>query len=887
MTPYQPGQNIFQTGADERFNSFTDPSALAFNQSRGNWGVNPNLLTPSYTAAYRPTYNGAQGNPFGGPTPSFGQSFNQIVNPFASGGVNYGGNTNQQQSPYYDAVVYNPLDTSANIAQKWVVPGFASWLSYKYLSKPMGEIGKRATAGFVTGVASGTFSAGRVATMASVAGGVGGFAASMIGPQMIGAAAAHLVDKAVFDPYVAQRQISNSLRQNFGGISFADGSGDRDSGRGFSRASSSRIASSLSNLASKDLSFNQSEVANLTDLSARSGLLDTVQGGQIADRMKAIVRQVKTVMQVGNTSDFKEAVEIMAKMQASGVAAKDISAVTNRLGNAASSAGVSLQKMMATVGAQGEYLFASNGLSPFAGQLTAANSYAGFSSAQRSGLLSNALLARMGGVEGATQSHTAGLLAMAQTPYASFAAANKYMGGGDTGNVVGNVSKFGGRMAMDVVGGYGGFEYNREELASKSLTEEGHKGQMQQIIEMSKNMGWSPNGAPLDARKAFVLMTQAMGLTKDQARTVIETQRLRQDVGATHGRIAGIHTAHQAMLDKSLEDGGFTKGIASAPLKWASYQASEMQSTTGGIVGNMLEGVGEMTDNLKSFSRKAFGYKDVLPEKDTLDFAIDYSSASDSALVKELGFTSKIGWFTDTTPSDISDAAKKLQGNSALLKILNDSTKDDNAKLSSITSVIANAASSGTIDSNFKKADSRDKLAKFILKKGIKKGKSSSEMSVKDAMGALSEAAGQDMVALINDTLSSGEVAEGTAARITRDTGVTFKDPNDVDEVKRYLTHRAANVSGTDAEGLTERDFANKAEAMSSTLQSRKAIEDEKNGLANTLDFSKLDITSAQMTVSGPLTINYNGPPPSTSWVDKILPGKSNEDLVKSRGSAK
>jgi len=87
MGPFDPGQDIFRTTADQRFNSFTDPGRMNSSQmNSGNWGMDPNQLTPSYTAAYRPSYNGSQGNPFGMPQPTFWQS----VNPFPLGRPNYG-----------------------------------------------------------------------------------------------------------------------------------------------------------------------------------------------------------------------------------------------------------------------------------------------------------------------------------------------------------------------------------------------------------------------------------------------------------------------------------------------------------------------------------------------------------------------------------------------------------------------------------------------------------------------------------------------------------------------------------------------------------------------------------------------------------------------------
>ena len=225
--------------------------------------------------------------------------------------------------------------------------------------------------------------------------------------------------------------MTNSFRNNFAGVTFSDGSGNNITGGGFSRTGATLQSSQLSRFAAGDRNFNQSEVSNITDLAARSGLLDNVQGGQMGTRMKSIMTQMKTIMQLANSSDVKEITEMMAKMQVSGVAPTDFSKVVSRLsGMAAMTSGTSMQKMMDTVGAQGGYMYGGNGFTPFVGQLMAANAYGAFSAAQRSGLLSPALLARMGGVEGATQSANSGLMAIAQTPYAKMRNYLDYLGGG-------------------------------------------------------------------------------------------------------------------------------------------------------------------------------------------------------------------------------------------------------------------------------------------------------------------------------------------------------------------------------------------------------------------------------------------------------------------------
>jgi hypothetical protein len=602
MRQYQPGGNIFETSSDQRFNSFSDPSALAYNQRNGSWGVDPNFLTPAYTAAYRPQQNINQGNPMGGPQPSFGQSFNQVFNPFASGGTNYGGNTMQQQSPYYDTLGYNPLDHGMNFAQKWAVPGFSSWLSYKYLSKPLGNLGDRMASGASSGIirgfgASGAISAGGEATLGAIAGGVGRLGGSFLGPMAVAQAVSWAADKAVFDPYIAQRQTTNDLRRNFSGITFGGDVGDTLTGKGFSREQAGRQATQIGQIGAKDYSFSMKDVSQLTDLSARSGLLDNVQGNQISERMKAITKQVKTVMQIGNTSDFKEAIEILSKLQSSGVGAKDVSSVVSKLGGMASVAGVSLQKMMSTVGSQGEYMFASNGLNPYGGQLTAANAYGAFSAAQRTGLMSTALLARMGGVEGATQSATGALLGMAQTPYAGMSAYNKYVQGGSAKDVVGNVSRFSGAMAKGGLSAMGTFEYTRAQAASRSLEEDGQRGQMQQLLEIAHNTPGSMVNGQVDAGAAFKILQQRMGLTEPQARAFIESQRIVQDPKARAQIKAGIVSAENESRIKWLETEGYGSvfSVVTRPLQVAM---NESQASVARSIGHGEEIVDSMTDSL-------------------------------------------------------------------------------------------------------------------------------------------------------------------------------------------------------------------------------------------------------------------------------------------------
>jgi hypothetical protein len=737
MRPYAPGDNIYQTGADERFNSFSDPSAMAFNQQNGNWGVNPNLMTPSYTSAYRPTYNGSQGNPFGsGPKPGFGQSVNQIFNPFAAGGTNYGGNTYQQQSPYFDSLGYNPLDHAANIAQKWAVPGFASWMSYKYLAKPLGNMGSRLGAGMVTGIAGNAFSPGTTAVMGNIGGGLGRLAFEGASGMVVGQMASWAADKAIFDPYVAQRQMTNDMRRNFAGVTFDDGSGNSITGKGFSRGAAARQASQISHIGSMDMSFNQSEIANMTDLASRAGLMDTAQGGQIADRMKSIVRQVKTVMQIANTSDMRETIEILAKLQNSGVASKDVSSVMTRLGGAASQAGVSVQKMMNTVGAQGEYLFAANGMTPYVGQLTAANSYGAFAAARRSGLLSNELLARMGGVEGATQSSVGAQLAMAQSPYAGMASFNMYLNGGkSSGGVVGNVSKFGAAMAADPITGYGRFDWNREALASKSLEQGGRAEQANNIIDIARSLHLTDKDGKLDAYRAFPLLQQTMGLTRDQARAWITEQQADQDPKTLGLRLAGISSSWKETRQKWLENEGYSYSFATPMVRPILQEAHEIQAGIGGAIGNLLSGYGNGIDRLQNWSNNASGRGNDYRLDDRVGESLNTDDMEKYRTVRSSTFGLSSLRSKNTGRESINseyDTIQKLKNNQEVIQAIKEGGGDK------LDKIIQQLAADGAIDSKYLDSGmSRNKLRMALetFKGKINKAKDPGQTNIEQIMG--------------------------------------------------------------------------------------------------------------------------------------------------------
>ena len=110
-----------------------------------------------------------------------------------------------------------------------------------------------------------------------------------------------------------------------------------------------------------DMTFNQNETSLLMDYASRSGLMDNTSADQMAKRFESVMKQVKVVMAVANTSDFKETIEIMSKMQngrGQSDSARQCHGTTRR---PCCCRWRSHAKMFNTVGTQAQYMFGASG----------------------------------------------------------------------------------------------------------------------------------------------------------------------------------------------------------------------------------------------------------------------------------------------------------------------------------------------------------------------------------------------------------------------------------------------------------------------------------------------------------------------------------------------
>lgn len=606
MAPFSNNQDIFQTQADNRFNSFADPmNPVGMNGgTNGGWGMDQNYLTPSYLSPFRPRYQGSTGDSSPGFNPWFGTSFNRVINPFASGGANYGGNYWAQTTPFYNSLGNRPADAAASLIQNWVVPAVASHAAYSYLGGASSRIGSSMASGLTRGLFGGAAGASGAGTAMSVAGKVGGAIGNMVLPAFAAQVAVDAFDSAFMDPYIAQRKMSNNLRENFAGITFGEsGAGDPFTGGGLSRRMASSIAKNNSLAATRDMTFSQSETAQLSDFASRSGLMDNVNSTQMASRFESILKQVKVVMSVANTSDFKETMEIMSKMQMSGVASHQLSGIMGQMASGAAIGGQSVQKVMNTTGAQGQYMFGAAGLTPYLGQLSAFSAGGSISAAFRSNLISPALMARMGGQEGATQSAVAAQLAAYKTPYSNMMATNAYFGGGETGDVVGNVSRFGSMISKNPLENIGNHMMNGNALASAHLRDRGLAGEQDMIQHMSKVLyggGGIDKEGKVNEGVAYMIMTNSLGLTHEMATAKLAELRSYRDPATVKQMLAANSRASiEAKLNYQTQE-GLDSGIFTTPKNYVKKAWLGVTAYGARKVGAIGENISALQDGFQT-----------------------------------------------------------------------------------------------------------------------------------------------------------------------------------------------------------------------------------------------------------------------------------------------
>lgn len=613
--------NIFQTQADTYSNSFGNPINSA-NMNSG-WGINSNLLTPSYQAPYRPQYSGEQPYNNYGRVGFFG-GVNHLFNPTVREPV--WGNPVDQAQPSIEGVSGRPFDAAAWMGQRIAGPALAFGGAYRFL-------GPQSFGGYFTGkgIAAGlgqamgsSFGRGLATSIgmrgaAGAAGGLFGVAGSVAGglalPMLAAQGALYAGQKALWNPYINSRRESMDLRRNFSGVNFSDATGNAVTGGGLGYRESNNMASDITRAGIQDMSFSTSEYSNIADFSARAGLMDNVKSKQITQRVKDVAEQIKLIMAISKDPDIKNAIEELSKLNLAGASLTGgrfsvAAGAYQSMGRYAAQAGVSVQRMMNTAGAQGQYLFQANGMTPYLGQMAASNVYAGFSAAQRVGMMSPAQLARMGGVEGATQASLTGMMNAAQTPYNQMALYNQYIGGaggsaisGSGQNLMNVVTTFGASAARDPLKTMGGLTLYGNQMAGKQLAGQGSASVENQMVSLMDTLGTRKNANGKYDAESMVPFLQQAGMSREEIIAFISQRAGESDPRVAQQRIKGIDrfTAEQ-MRQTISQDFAYDGYVGRAARGVAKFGRNVVSGISDALVSPVLSASGSVGDAAQSFT---------------------------------------------------------------------------------------------------------------------------------------------------------------------------------------------------------------------------------------------------------------------------------------------
>jgi hypothetical protein len=595
MNPYGVSGNIFQSSTDQSANSFSDPLNMA--HLYPGWGTNPNYQTPAYDAPYRPAYQGP--NPYAAyHKPSFMGGLSQLINPFYTDP--YWGNPVDNNQGAFASVAQKPFDAAATVGQRFIAPALTMGVAMKLLKGAGGAFGGGVGAGIASGLGMGGMAAGAMTGLGSM---IGAFGI----PLAAGMAAANVADAAVFQPYIRTRQMTNTLQDSFHGVSFGDASGNVVTGKGLSGKEASKIASSIDSIGMRDMTFSANQIHGIAGMGMNAGLFDDVNSKGIADRVKSIANQVKMIVSISKDPNVQSAIEEIAKLRMggasiSGGAGSQAMGAYSAMGMHASAAGTTVQRLMQTVGGQGQYMFQMNGMTPYLGQMAAASAFSGFAAAQRTGLMTTGQLARMGGVEGATQSALASQITASSTMFNRMGLVNRYLGGGETPGVVNTVTRFGQLAGGDTMKMMGAMSLYGNQMASKQMGEDGSSGPETQAVQYLQSIGRQPgpNGKYSPSEIATVLKN-VMGMPEEQIQAYSSLRASQVDPGTVAQQMKGFGAQGTEQLMQAISQRNLQNTTLVRTWRGIKSGLKSAGDATGEVFGRPVARMaGSATDALES-----------------------------------------------------------------------------------------------------------------------------------------------------------------------------------------------------------------------------------------------------------------------------------------------
>ena len=501
-----------------------------------------------------------------------------------------------------------------------------------------------------------------------------------------------LGEKGIWDPYVNTRQSFRDLRNNYASQYFSDAQGNEVTGKGLSNKEAYSMASQITSQGIQDMSLTTGQYRQAAGSVMASGLTDNVSATGISKRIKESISQAKLIMAVASMPEISEAIEVLAKFQQSGasvnggynsVAAGSI----NKIGALAAAAGTSVKALMTTVGAQGQQMYQANGMTPYLGQLAAANAYSAAAAGERTGLLGDAQLARMGGLQGMTQSSLGGQMSVSMSNLNRMALSNAGAGIGTQYNgrsgAVGTITAFGQRASRDPLGSYGDMLLYSKQRAAEQIDEQGTKAVEDQLMTIAKNVpGAIGRNGKITAEKAAPLLQQ-MGMSEDQIHAFLAQYSAEKDDKSYQQQLRGVQGFTKEQQREYISQTGTYGGVVGGTI----YQAKKagraftdaMQSVfvkpVLGATGSVGDAVQRGVDQLW-FGTSIDKDKEKTTIEDLLGPNTDMAKAKSNVSLFKEGTIRGVG---GDNAESAKQSERKAAGNQIGMKI-NDLAKENNTE---------------------------------------------------------------------------------------------------------------------------------------------------------------------------------------------------------------
>lgn len=591
------------------------------------WHIGSQYVTPSYTANMRPSYGGPTGNsnPWQNP-PGYGTSVWAGLGAAPVPGAGFG-----TESPWHENAMgmdqYHShnlpstiSDASVSFGQQWIMPGLAylaanrlmnrpgalmggsagaAWRSWTGRSAPRLNIGGTAgswigrgvggAVGRVVGGAMGALTGfGSAAGGAALGSGVMGAAGAAIGtfaaPLAVAYVASQALNKAFFDPYVNIRRGAEATMSNFYGRYVGGEGGNVNGGLGVSATMAYNTSMGVQNAGWNDFGLSQKDYTAMMDYGMQSGLYNDIpiNSRSIVDKTKKIAGDVKKIMQVFGEKDMQEAIGILTKFSQMGAAAGsyETSAALASLKMGSAITGKSAGEIFNTVGAQGQYLYQSMGMSGIAGVLNATNLYSGMAQANKMGLVSTRMLSLMGGIDGATQAAMQGRVGLQGTDYNKMVLFNQFVGGKSYGSISENLNAFSRNLGGNPVDAMGKMILHGADMQNAQAM--GAAGsEMNQVVGLARSVF---AGQKLDANKLAVA-AKSFGLDDTQIKALLIDMKRRQS-GGDWGLQKAVNMDNVTQQMDSEGWGWYSQYMA--PLRRVGYKAMQaFEKPAAGLAGGI------------------------------------------------------------------------------------------------------------------------------------------------------------------------------------------------------------------------------------------------------------------------------------------------------------